>query len=1057
MAYTALPPSNASNLNSTSPALPDLAFEDLASSFSFTNDRISPSPPPSAKRVLPNVLKSITGSQRSGNSAYSYDVVEDDDYEQPEVISRFPKPLAISKNGSSNTREDVPARTASISRHLPLHNPTPDLQSIQGAYVKNVERLEDSAERISLAGSIEDELNKIKSDMRRSESLGRTSHQYQPPLQGRKFSSSNSMTNSIIGVNATARSGGYSPAAYITSPAGSVNPQRNVSQRSAARMPRQSNLSNALPEPQQEGRPLESAMVHSPPTHAVQPRTSTDSRRPSSSRASDSEQDRPGTSASNDTYRQAQNLFTDFDGTHFSPIDDDELSRRISLSHPPLAKDSKAYKEAQPGEKMIYYPAPVPVMLNLPKRLSRGDWAQQEKRRSKVLSSIPMEARKSAIWLANVDSEADPEPEPQPRNSAHLPAQLRASVFFDAPGTQANVKLKHGSAVMTLDNILDAAAYAPVSAFTDHPITGSMGREVYAPEPVHKKKSSKTESKRRSSLSNILSGRKSSATFSGGRRGSQILDDEFDVLEDEFERAAEKSIAPDDDELPDEKENKAASDEEDSEDEQSEAQHQLGFLGAPTTLLAELQMRKAQQKLRNRTAANAFPQGMHSTLLELDAVTQVQQKARKQKHVALAWEDQEAVERANNDDEDVPLGMLLPEKERQKLADAHRPIGLMEKRELEENEPLSFRRARLRGEPYRPPQPAHVEQYQETSPLVDMPDEEEEEIEGETLAQRRKRIQEQKEAALVAVQTSGPTLADDIASQLGIDAEQIGGTKTPEPEAEETLGQRRKRLQAEAQKQAPTLKQKTSMGDLLRANPIGSRNEERQISAESKVSLLMNRRDPSMPLVGHIQAAQPGTKALPDPLAEQPRQNNMTVPGQPLAGPGLSGATLPQHWPGRPQMPAPRPSGPLHTQTSPSMSPGFGQLQNGFGNMPGMQSMSNLNMMGMPQQQQMQYPYNNQNMNMSHMSLGMNNMGLGMNYQPAMMPGYGQNPMQMGMQMPMGMNMNMNMPMNGMNMGMPMGYGMQNINMTPYDAIGMGPPLTNQQRNTIDQWRQSVA
>lgn len=1051
MAYAALPASNndyhnhSSALTSTSPALPDFAFEDLAATLSFADQQPTPSPPPPPQRAIPNVLESITGSQRSHHSAYSYEVVEEDDYEQAQITPRLPKTM---RHDSPYTTEDAPVRTASIGRHLPLHNPTPDLQSFQGAYVKNVERLEDSAERMSLAGSMEEELNKMKLDMRRSESLSRNAQQHSIP--GRKFSTSNSMTNSIIGVNATARSGGYSPAAYITSPIGSVTSQRKASQRAAARMSRQSNLSNPLPEPELEGRPLESAMVHSPPTHAVQPRTSTDSQRPLSSRASDYDHDRPGTSASNDTYRQAQNLFTDFDGTHFSPIeDDDDLSRRISLTHPPLARDATAFKEAQPGENMIYYPAPVPVMLNLPKRLSRGDWAQHEKRKSKVLSSMPVEARKSAIWLGNADSEADLEPEKPARSSTHLPSQLRASAFFDAPGTQANVKLKHGSAVLTLDNILDAAAFAPVSAFTDHPIAGHLGKEVYGPESGHKKKSSKADSKRRSSLSNVLTGRKSSAGMSGGRRGSQNLDNEVDVPEDDLERAAERSIAPDEDELPEEEKEATDSDEEESETEQPEPQHQLGFLGAPTTLLAELQMRKEQQKLRNRTAANAFPKGMHSTLLELDAVSQLQQRSRKQKHVALAWEDQEAVERANNDDDDVPLGVLFPEKDRQNHVNAHRPIGLMEKRELEENEPLSLRRARLRGEPFRPPLPTQLEHHEETAPVINPPNADEgdeEENEGETLAQRRKRMQEQKEAAALAAQTQGPSLADDIASQLGIDAEQIGGTKTPEVEVEETLGQRRKRLQAEAQKQGAGLRGKTSMGDLLRANPIGSRNEQRQTSAESKVNLLMNRRDPSMPLVGHIQAAQPGSKALPSPNDEQPRQINVPIPGQPLVGEGLSGATLPQHWPGRQQLPPPRPAPPVHTQTSPNMNHGYGQYQNGFGNMQGMQSMPNLNMMG---HQQMQYPYNHQNM--SNMSLGMNNMGMAMNYNPAMVPGYGQ------MQMPSAMNMNM--PMNGMNMGMsmPMGYGMQNMNLSPYDAIGMGPPLTNAQRNTIDQWRQSVA
>ena len=176
----------------------------------------------------------------------------------------------------------------------------------------------------------------------------------------RRFSST-SMSNSIIAVNATARSGGFSPAGFVTSPVGSVRSQQRFSQK-AARVSRASIMSNPLPEPELEGRPLESAMVQTPPSHAMQPRNSSESQR---SVSQTSPLDRPGTSASNDTYRQAQNLFTDFDGTHYNPATDDyRASRCISINHPPLARDSKVFTEQQPDQKTVYYPAPVPVMLN---------------------------------------------------------------------------------------------------------------------------------------------------------------------------------------------------------------------------------------------------------------------------------------------------------------------------------------------------------------------------------------------------------------------------------------------------------------------------------------------------------------------------------------------------------------------------------------------------------------------------------------------------------------------------------------------------------------------
>jgi len=988
--YAAIPHNNLTSTLTPSPTLPELphtplsaAFEDLAGFIDFDG--------PAAKHAssVSDVLRSLTGSQPS---TQSYELVEEDDYDQSQITPRLPKKMSehMENDRPSSPMDDTPVRTASISRHLPLHNPTPDLQSLQGAYLKNVQALEDSAERISLGEGMEEELKKMRQELRRIESKSSRGS----AVAGKNFSS-NSMVNSIIGVNAEARSGGYSPAGYVGSPIGSVRSQRAFSHRAAGT----SRASNPLPEPELEGRPLESAMVHSPPAHAMQPRQSTESHR-SHSQAS---HDRPGTSASNDTYRQAQNLFTDFDGVHFAPLEEgDFMSRHVSLSHPPLARDSRVFSEPQPDHNMVYYPAPVPVMLNLPKRLSKHNWAQEEKRRTQVLSGIPQDMRKSAVWLANEDSDAEYAEELQrPRNRmSALPPQLRASAFFDAPGTQTDVKLKHGSAVITLDSILDAAAHAPVSAFVDHPIAGHVGQEVYGVELGHRKKSSEIKKKRRSSLSNMLTKRKSSATLSGARRQSQNLDNEVEVPDDDPERAGEKSLAPDADELVDgeKQEGEHSSDEEAGGEEDQESQHQLGFLGAPTTLLAELQMRKAQQKLRNTSASNVAPGGMHSTLLELDAVRQLQQKARKQKHVALAWEDHEAVDKANFDDEDVPLGVLFPEKGRQTHVNLNRPMGLMEKKELEENEPLSFRRARLRGEPYKPPVAA------QPSPMVVDPipavrsagvdDHEEEENEGETLAERRKRIQEK--------QGRRASLADDIASHLGLDPETYGGTKTPEPELEETLGQRRQRLQAETEKNIAPLKAKTSMGDLLRANPVGSRNGSRQASAESKVSSPMDRRSPNMPLVSHIQAAQPGSKALPTPQANPPPY----FPNQPLQ----------QHHQQQQQMfypPQPVMGQPQYT--------GFPMPQ-----FPQMQSMPNLNLPNMnyngSSPQQNLYMQNN----MSNMSLGVNNMMY--------------NPMQMNM---MGMS------------GMPMAVGAYAA--PGYDAIGMGPPLTGQQRASIDRWRQGIA
>jgi len=256
--------------------------------------------------------------------------------------------------------------------------------------------------------------------------------------------------------------------------------------------------------------------------------------------------------------------------------------------------------------------------------------------------------------------------------------------------------------------------------------------------------------------------------------------------------------------------------------------------------LAELQLRKAQQKLRNRTAADAFPNGMHSTLLEMDAVTQLQQKSRKQKHVTLAWEDFDVAERQNFDDEDVPLGVLFPEKDRNTHANIHKPIGLMEKREMEDNEPLSQRRARLRGEPLQTPEAAKYipslhnagRSINDTRYQIDvagLPSDELSEDEGESLAQRASRIREEKK------QAAGMAFAQEVSSQLALDSgtRQATGAKASGPE--ETLGQRRKRLQGEQangsrhvsgesaeQVGRPQLKPRHTMAGLLQAHPVNA-------------------------------------------------------------------------------------------------------------------------------------------------------------------------------------------------------------------------------------------
>ena len=792
---------------------------------------------PSSSR-LSSLIRSLTSS---------YDMVEDDDYEEQQVA-----PLNVRKredenqptptrardllwpSHSSPPERTVPYRTASINRDTPLRHPAPDLQSLQGAYVKNVERLEESAERLSVTSSLEEELQKMKFEQKHPsrQSSARLNRVGPAPTVTRQFSSG-SATNSIIDLHTAARSGGYSPSGYITSPRESAF-SSSWSQPSVPGHPTSdgARLVSGHAEPIRKRTPLDFGALTSPsvlvppqlPENAYHGDTVD---RPKGSEHAqvhsqdESSHERPPTSQSNDTYRQVTDLFLDFDGVHFTSHNQPPLSsqgsqtRQLSLTQPPLASDSTSFREPQPGERMVYYPAPVPMMLNLPPKLSKEPAGLRERRRLQGISEIPEEMRKSAAWLQgeSVDQLGSSR---STQALAGLPPQLRASAFFDQPAASQSVVVKEASAVATLDSILDASAYAPVSAFTDHPIAGNVRKEVYG-KTTPRRKSENFENvekkKRNSSLSNVL--RRSSGSTLGtkllpgeapntsqGRiasRDSKAFEGEEDIADaagestplresEDLARAADQSISPEDDELLDDDDKDKEEVEVDEQDD-----HDMDYIGPPTTLLAELQIRKAQQKQRNRTAATAFPNGMRATLLELDAIAQLQQKSRRQKHVTLAWEDRELADRQNFDDEDVPLAQLVPQSQN----DVNRPIGLMERRDMEDNEPLSRRRARIRGEPFQPGGRAPTVQSGalslRTVEKSRLEDEILDEQESETLAQRVKRLKAQKEPT--------PNVATDFAaevsSQLGLNMESaVAPSKTPD--AEETLGQRRKRLQQEA-------------------------------------------------------------------------------------------------------------------------------------------------------------------------------------------------------------------------------------------------------------------
>jgi hypothetical protein len=824
-------------------------LDDLNDAASQSSDSDASHAPGSLEPPEPVVAVAPLASLINRTLSRDYEMVEDDDYEEyagddpsPATITAPSQSLAIvTPNDAPATgapivdavsHPDTTATTTTTENGLPLsaslvrtpsvssvdlRHPTPDLQSLQGAYVGNIERLEKSAERLSMTSSdLGVELRKLDMEQKRREST--SSIQQGPESPSRQFSST-SVSNSIIGLNSTARSGGYSPAAFLTSPRGSI--------LSGSRL-RSTSLSSPLQDIH-EPKPNEDAvqthedqdknihLSYELPKPELLPEDETERRELRLVEPTDGIPERPLTARSTDTYQQATDLFLDFDGVHFVPH-----PRDPSLSHqPPVRKSKRAstakhFDKPQAGQDMIFYPAPIPKILNLPQKLSkRPQISDHEKRRTQLLN-VALETDK------NDDHTMD---NPAGKRKSEIPAQLRASAFFDRPVVPLDIKIKNKSAVDTLESILDASARAPVTAFVDHPIVGSAGREVYS--AVEKKRSSRMlgEKKDRRSRSTLQPHDGPASQSSLGPVHSDVEEHEGSALHGEDSDSGRSRSHSSDVSTSD-----SSSDEGESADEldreEEEEYDESKYTGRPTTLLAELQMRKHELKQRNRTAATAFPNGLHSTLLQLDAVAQAQSQQRRQKRVTLAWDTQATNEADEADDEDIPLAMLYASKN---PALEERPLGLMERRDMEENEPLSKRRARLRGEvPEGPPN-------KRSSTMLRVPAaESDSENEGETLAQRIRRLKAEKLDKSKNIISA--EFESEIMTELGklhepVDPVEPAPKKTQTPskprepavEEEETLGQRRKRLQAEARirktQSTADMNARRSMADILQTYP----------------------------------------------------------------------------------------------------------------------------------------------------------------------------------------------------------------------------------------------
>ncbi|KAJ2891891.1 hypothetical protein MKZ38_010589 [Zalerion maritima] len=627
--------------------------------------------------------------------------------------------------------------------------------------------------------------------------------------------------------------------------------------------------------------------------------------------------DRPTTAASTTTFEQAQRAFGDFDGVHCLPEsqpnsppldpmpDFPDLSR---TSHGSFSRNAPlrptSYVDPESGSQMMYYPARVPAMLNLPPKLGKGgkSGAVRNERRSQVLSQMTEQNRVSAIepdrgsviWLPDpleghaptpfFPDKAEPHPDmmsnsdvntikdsqldvstpsadsgsapgsapldspakvpgtgfapshsressamgaipnavPRPRlrqvdqdarrsrmstNINNLPSQLRASAYFDLPSEIPTIEIKDGSAMATLDSILDASADAPVSAFTDHAFAGKLGSEVYGRE---KKRKSFSHTK---TLSTNSLGNKSRLSFLGlGKHGDKHGSDEDSDRRHTIMSGSQGLGDNESQHLPDHIDEKGS----DESDEAGEADQE--YDGPPTTLLAELQIRKQQQKQRTRKLNGV--NGLHATLLEMDAVAEQERKTRKQRKVNLAWE--EARSDHDSEEDDVPLGVLYAAKAMSTndlnaaAAEVNRPLGLMEKRDIEDNEPLARRRVRLQGG--NPNARASQFTLSPQFPQVDIPDDDEED---EPLAARQRRLKSDSDD-LPRARPVSAAFSSELLSQFGDgdekqDPYRKGDNTTP---TEETLGQRRRRLQTEREASSGSfsgIKKMSSMANVLGA------------------------------------------------------------------------------------------------------------------------------------------------------------------------------------------------------------------------------------------------
>lgn len=776
-----------------------------------------------------------------------------------------------------------------------LQHPTPDLQTLQGAYAGTVEHLERTAERLSITSTIEDAIQKLHDKQIQSDSRCSSLSSYDKPIHSRNTSD----MPSIIEQNNTTLSEDFPPVASLESLEYPVTTLQSARTRTYSKGP---GIPRSIPEnskrqsnPSANESNLNSPLSQYSNTKAIPniaDGSETPTRPTTKIRESYNTGNITGAGHESEASKQAEELgsqvnprseivptdiiekmFANFDGIHSEQSSTHKLYNSVGsekelkdatkskflssvtkdrMSTSSIVVDPQSYTDPTTGHQMVYYPAPVPIMLNLPQKLSnKPPSASRSHRRSQVdnmngsRQNLPYNMTEINAAEAGEESHArdffsqnyttnrvSTATQRITRDLANLPPQLRASTFFETQSSPTPVvQLKDQSAVATLDSILDASAHAPVSAFTDHAFAGALGPEVYGKKIVSSRpKTSQVvepPKKRVSSFGGLFFSRKN-------KSGEKIDPSKNPVLtispsaQENHENGEDSNIM----ETINGQESETGENllcESIDENHDDEHEDEL-YQNPPTTLLAELHLRKQRQKQRTQPLTKTFPNGIHSTLLELDTAIQTEQKSRRKYRTVLAWEDPMALEAeaAMQEDDEVPLAMLYSMK-----AAENRPLGLLERRELEDNEPLSQRRNRLQGR--NPASPRVNSKSNIPSPFSV-------EEKEETLGDRAKRLKA-KNANLASPLTAGEDFSNGVLGQFGGNTAEPKGNEnpitSPRPgDEEETLGQRRKRLQAEQENKTreqnvnlripsrqtpkPDLQHRRSMADILAAHPAST-------------------------------------------------------------------------------------------------------------------------------------------------------------------------------------------------------------------------------------------